>query len=332
MKYIFSVVEQLDLAAQQLHEDGPAYARFALLLVDNMVELMIHRECQWAIAGDEFALKAGRPRFDAKSRARALGHHVDEKIKFCRDLGVISLDEFDFIHSAHGYRNELYHVGIRHDGLIYPLAWQYHTLACELFAKLKVRAYTWESRKSVRSDAVCAHWPEGARALFDEGAFSSASKSLIAAKPPLAPSFEKQLSRFALQAVEGVDSSLDFLVEDNMSGMGEEEVLTEVQFYAFIRSEDGEAALGFDGEPSFEDYHRRVAQVRESWRPKYTSRPTPRWSKRATALAGASSPVDALRRFVGLRDEMAPFRRMVGAAASALDQEIQHRIDEARGK
>lgn len=333
MQYIYSVIEQLDLAAQQLHKASSAYSRFALLLVDNMVELMIHRQCQMAIHRDEMSSRIGRPKYDAKSRSKALGHHVDQKVKFCRSLGVIDQDEFDFILAAHEYRNELYHVGIRHEKLIFPLAWQYHSLACLLFAKLKTDGFMHEGRGFVRSDAAQEHWPEGANPLSEGGAaFEEASTSLLAAKPPLSPSFSEQVSAYAVNAVEEVDSALEFLIEDNMGGLGEEEVLYGIQFHKFIRSEAGEEALGFTDEPSFEEYHRRVAEVELGWKPQYGSRPTARWLVRAQSLSQSPSPADAVRRFVGLRDEMAPFRLTVIEAARELDEGIQLRIDAARGK
>ena len=91
-----------------------------------------------------------------------LGHHVEEKTKFCRKVGIITQDEFVFIATGHKYRNELYHVGIRHDDMIYALAWQYHELACDLFVKLKPRAFGWGPNLQI-SETAKTHWPERGR-------------------------------------------------------------------------------------------------------------------------------------------------------------------------
>lgn len=332
MKYIYSVVEQLDLAGQQLKQVHPAYARFALLLADNIVELMLHRQCRKAINADGLMKLVGQPKYDAKTRSRVLGHHVDEKIKFCRDLGLIDQDEFDFILIAHEYRNELYHVGIRHERLIYPLAWEYHSLACSLFAKLKVDGCTWGPRDDV-SEAARRHWPDGKSPFHGGGAaFSAAKASLLSDKPELSPSFAQQVSAYAASAAEKIDDALDFLVHDNMGGLGEAEMLKSIQFHGFIRSQDGEKALGFQEKPTFEAYFKRLAEVEAGWAPVYSDRPTPRWIKRAIDLARFEKPADVLRRYVRLRDEMEPLERIVFAAAAELDEGIQLQIDAARGK
>ena len=45
MRYILTVVEQLDRAARELETDHPINNRLALILVDNATELILHRQC-----------------------------------------------------------------------------------------------------------------------------------------------------------------------------------------------------------------------------------------------------------------------------------------------
>lgn len=332
MKYIYSVLEQLDLAGKQLEHVHPSYARFALLLVDNMVELMLHRQCREAVRADDLLRLISEPKYDAKEREKVLGHHIDAKIKFCRKLEIIDQDEFDFIRTAHEYRNELYHVGMRHDDLLYPLAWEYHSLACILFAKLKVRGYEWRTDDQ-RSEAARKHWPTDASPFLANGsAFSYASASLLATKPPLLTAFADQVATYATRAVQDVDDALDFLVHENPNRLSEAEVLQDVQFNGFIRSEAGEIALGLPPKPSPDVYLKRVTEVRANWTAAYKLRPTPRWRRRAEGLARLSSSADVLRRYVSLRNEMKRLEGTVFGAAADLDGWIQHQIDVARGK
>ena len=47
MKYVITIVEQLDRAAGELVSDHPINNRLALILIDNATELILHRNYQW---------------------------------------------------------------------------------------------------------------------------------------------------------------------------------------------------------------------------------------------------------------------------------------------
>lgn len=333
MKYVYSLIEQLDLAGKQLEHVHPSYARFALLLVDNTMELMLHQQCKKAIHADELFRVMGTPKYNAKERERALGQRMSEKIAFCHKLGVITADEGDFIRIGHNYRNELYHVGVRHDLLIYPLAWEYHALVCALFERFELGGVTWYAGEQP-SEVARKHWPKTASPFGAEGAqlLKNAARSLHATKPPLVPTFACQVSAYACAAVGEIDDALEFLVHDTPRHGTEEQVLNDIQFSHFIQSEEGELALALQEGSSAEEYFQRRDKVEATWKPRYRTRPTPRWRDRAIALARLDMPADALLRYTVLRNEMKPFEETVFAAASQLDAWIQHQIDVYRGK
>jgi hypothetical protein len=80
MRYAKTCIEQLDLAALQLHQDNPAYRRFALILTDNIVELMCHQKCE-----DDFWGVGEFPGFGDDrlvEKKRVLGTDFAEKVNY----------------------------------------------------------------------------------------------------------------------------------------------------------------------------------------------------------------------------------------------------------
>ncbi|WP_190242075.1 hypothetical protein [Bradyrhizobium algeriense] len=45
MKFFSTIIEQLDMAVAEIAVDQPIHSRFALILIDNATELLIHRSC-----------------------------------------------------------------------------------------------------------------------------------------------------------------------------------------------------------------------------------------------------------------------------------------------
>src|ERR687895_539386 len=99
-------------AAQQLeHVNDPAYRRFALILTDNLIELILHKQCQDEMWKEDLWLKMGEPRYTTKEREEVLGGYFAPKVKFVKKLGLINQSEQGFILICHDYPNELYHTG-----------------------------------------------------------------------------------------------------------------------------------------------------------------------------------------------------------------------------
>src|SRR4051794_36616344 len=70
-------IDQLDLALDQLAMRDRNFDRFALMLVDNVVELALHQFAQDR-AGEN---KTSSPKNDPKAVAQALGQHFESKVR-----------------------------------------------------------------------------------------------------------------------------------------------------------------------------------------------------------------------------------------------------------
>ena len=332
MQHIFSYVEQLDLAAQQLkHVDDPAYGRFALILTDNLIELMLHKRCKDEMWMENLWLTMGKPRYTTKEREDGLGRYFAPKVKFVRKLGLISQAEQGFILTCHDYRNELYHTGVQHDDIIYAIAWQHHSFACEFLKRQDAKS--WSSGLRI-SDAVRRHGFDGKYALGAafKKQLESGANSLSAGKPVRTESLSATLSKSLIARLELTQNSLDFLIKENPNSLNEFQL---IEYLQRQRQQLGSAAryeaLLYiqEGQPSLEQ---RLEAVRSSWVPKYDENPIPKWIKRAHSIGAEVEPITALQRHEQIQNEMRSFTMLIEDAAVYLDSYFMYLSDVARGK
>jgi hypothetical protein len=335
MQHEYACIEQLDLAARQLANQEPAFARFALILTDNIIELMLYRKCENVFVQDDGYFSYGRQfggahLYDAATRARVLSQHFGERPRFCRRLGILTDDEMEFILHAHRYRNEVYHVGILHDDILYPIAWQYHDLACEVFERLSPLYGVWSSNDIV-SDTVARHTgPEGIRIHNADEDIAAATASLKASKAALAPTFHERLCEAALRRIEDFDGALYSLIEDGHRD--EAELLQELQFRDYITAEGSPHLAEFAALQTLEQYQAFSTRVRPGWQPRFPASPVERWTRRAEGLRREVRPAVAMRKFQALLDEMEPLAQIAFKAAREYENYCQLEADLRRGK
>lgn len=337
MKHEYYCIEQLDLAGRQFERIDPGYARIALILTDNIIELMLYRSCKKAIIEDDgyfsYGKQFGGPgQFDAKTRRDALGKKFEEKIKFCRRIGVLSAPDSEFIAVAHEYRNDVYHGGILHDDLLYPIAWQYHNFACDLFKRISPLSRV-VSSSDTASETVRQHTKQasiGPNHAEQDNAIATAAESLKVLKPILTPGFIEQLSVAAIARIERFGEAL-YSIADNV-GEDESKVLQEIQFLNFIQGEDSphlEALDKIQNEKEFATFRETVMQT---WKPQFTTSPKEGWIKRAEKLKTETDEKLALNKFESVLREVDRLSPMVFEAAYDVEHEIELQSDIARGK
>lgn len=327
MQSAYPIIEQLDLAAEQLAKTTPAYSRFALLLADNAVELLLHQLAEHVLLSDANPLYLGEPKYPAEERRSVLGQHFDVKVKFAHRTGYVDEDQRDFILFAHRYRNELYHVGIRHEPILHALAWEYHRLACDLLPL--IQDMSWSSNVTP-STAVVRHVGPEKRASRRRDHLERAVRSLHALRVPLAPPFCQQLAAYAEDRVREIDSSLDFLISNNPNDLNESQMLFLVQFNAYLQDHGPDVGL-VPGMGANEWWATR-REIEAKWKPPRPTRPTPGWRRRVATMRGSKSPALCVKRFDALITSMEDFETAVHKDAAGLDEMIQLQIDDARGK
>lgn len=84
MQFLADQIDQMDLALDQLAMQDRNFDRFALMLIDNVVELTLHNYAIDRSYENDMWGRFSEPRNDPKLVAAALGQRFDSKIKLAR--------------------------------------------------------------------------------------------------------------------------------------------------------------------------------------------------------------------------------------------------------
>jgi hypothetical protein len=331
MRYAKTCIEQLDLAAVQLHQDNPAYRRFALILTDNIVELMCHmchQKCE-----DQFWGVGVIPGFEVRLEEKeyVLGSDFAAKVNFLRRHDLITQDEQVFMSAAHNYRNESYHTGIVHDDIMHALAWHYHKIACELFGRLRPRVFGGSPDREW-SAAIKKHCGEHPfQSMMDGDGFFTAAQSLAAARPTPQPNLSDVLATSALNRISSTEEQLGFIVEEDPHHRPEQELIRALQY-------NRDFCEGLPRKPFFiapdaaemQIIESRIQFMKTEWKPKLRRNPIQGWKRRAERIRPQKNCANALQNFDALKRDMQYFESLISDAASSLDAYIDMQITEAK--
>ena len=360
MQYILTIVEQLDRAAAELATDHPINNRLALILIDNATELILHRQClghlrrdKWdtqylrimetIVNGKTSVKTAGFPNDFAKEvmtpkqRSMAKGRSFDGKLKVLGRMEDLTPQERRFIAITHDYRNELYHVGLKHDNIIRSIAGHYFLLCCELFVRMKgvgLWAVVFSSDDKY-SDVAKRYLPlrDGQLNLM------AVDHDVLAGKlsynlPSDIPELPVTLADSARGAIEEVSDSFDFLVDNNPRGLDAPAMLELAQWdqdlACALEQKDVDDLL--TGTQYRETYTVVRDSLAENWKPQHASIPSEKWLSRASAIERAPNPLVAMDSYQSLRNDMRYLEETIQSEAEELDRSIQAEIDRIRGK
>lgn len=360
MRYILTIVEQLDRAIRELATDHPINNRLALILVDNATELMVHRQCMDRLELDSMAsslwkahqaLAEGRspgeqPGFSEdlkrdvmtpRQRSRAKGIHLDGKLKVLERMEDITPKERRFVAIAHDYRNELYHVGLAHDEIIRALAAQYFLLSCDLFTRLGnegVFGPTFSSNDQYTHIAKRYLPVQNGRLLaFDVDKADLADK-LRSALPAGLPHLAGTLASAARRNIKSVMDEFAFLVQEDPFNFDADKMLEVAQWQRDLTEAlEREDVDGLWVDPNYRQSFSRVAtELEANWRQRHSSLPDERWLRRAASVERERDPLAALDSYQSLREDMSYLEESILSTSMELDRWIQQQVDNARGK
>lgn len=108
-QFFSEIVEQLDLAVDQLALRDVNFDRFAMMLIDNVVELTLHRIARERGAKNRLYASLGKVADDEAVVAAALGRHFDAKVRLAVKLGMLTEAAGESIRRLHEFRNEAHH-------------------------------------------------------------------------------------------------------------------------------------------------------------------------------------------------------------------------------
>ena len=360
MRYVLTIVEQLDRAAGELETDHPINNRLAMILIDNATELILHRQCMdWlregrfysrlfkaeqSIATDEpmegpteIPEEARQYILTRKQLKQANGKFLDGKLKFLASKGNLTQPERRFVAIAHKYRDELYHVGLNHDGIIRAIASHYFFLCCNLFVRMNnLRIWGPVFSSDDRYSEVAKHYFALKEGRLDPPSvdFENLAEKLCRRLPNGLPELAESLASAARDAISEVLDSFDFLVQNNPNELEAKEILRTIQWHQDLdKALEREDVDGLWIDSEYRMGYLGVMTGRwKNWMQQYSSIPSEKWLSRANKVEQEKDPLVAMHLYQSLRDDMSYLEDAITSEAQELDRWIQIEIDRQLGK
>jgi hypothetical protein len=329
--FLASVLEQLDLALEHIAKGDVHNARFGLMLTDNAVELVLHQIAKdkasdlksYSFLREEYAHQ------DALNKA--LGRNFEAKLKFAKVEASLPEEIAQTITILHGYRNEVYHVGLRHEAILPALSVFYFDTACGYLGTYKPRGLGWSSNQKL---------PERAKKYFHghatfPGGFNDFANGCALLGKTCDHDPKSTISVLADEMDEIIQQQnvcIDIVADGVYAGqqMTRDEAVVSTQAWRLAFSDEGKA---FAMNQSWSgNWLQLVEWLGKNYPHKFRSDPIRAWEKRAVRLRANKSPHAALSNYQSFMASTAGIREALEESAAAAEREIDAAIDRARGK
>lgn len=322
-------LDQLDLALDQLALNDRNFDRFAFMLIDNVMELVLHEHAV-SQSHTQRRTRSETESSEAKAVVDALGPRFHSKVKLAKATKYISFQEAKSIGHLHGFRNTAYHQGLRHDGVLHSLAAFYLRMASDVLARNKLTGWSRGGGEPLPHRALKYL---GTLGNFDDiGAkFQAAWRRLHEVAESIPHDLKHDLHRDMAELISGVNGTLEFLEEDDPRRSTRDQIIRDVQLARLAMLEK---TVIFARERGCDAKH--FGEYR-SWLELNYPLPIPcdpieGWKARLSSLHAEPDEHGALDKYCQFQQQTKSFCEDLSHAAGQLDAHIQNQIDEARGK
>ncbi|HEY9224543.1 MAG TPA: hypothetical protein VIP27_10390 [Variovorax sp.] len=322
-------IDQLDLAIDQLAIRDRNFDRFALMLVDNVVELVLHQHAKDKIMmGRAFAANK-KPKPEWKTAVAATGQGFDAKVRYARETAMISAAAADSIQYLHSFRNSAYHQGSRHESILHSLAVFYFRLACAVLSAYKPVFYAMYSGDKVSHRAVKYLGKPGL--LGQKDAFVRASGRLSEVAEALGENLIDDLQADMLSTIEQIDDWLDFISKNDPDRPSRDKAVRQCQAWPFAWTDDAKAFAKANGCKA-SNVGEYVEWLGHNFNWQVKTDPIASWKKRHRSLEKEKNTDTALKKYCDFMTQTEAFREALDEGVQQLHGYIQEQIDRGRGK
>lgn len=329
--FLASVIEQLDLALEHIKKGDVHNARFGLMLADNAIELVLHQ-----IAKDkssELQMYSFMEKTFPHQHAldKALRRSFDAKVKFAKLDKGMSDELAQTITILHEYRNEVYHIGLKHESILHALSLFYFDVTCTFLESYQPRFLGWGSDMQM---------PERAMKYFGTSKYMSGGFDVF----PKACRTMREACKFdPRETVVALADEMDRIIEEHDNNIDiiaggvyvgqkttRDKAVVDIQSWRLAFTEKGKSfgrEQGFDG-----NLFEAVEWLKQTYPFQYKKDPIPSWRAVAAKMRSKKNPHVALSNFQSFIAATADIRETFDEAATAVDREIDLAVDRARGK
>ena len=333
MKRLVQIVEQIHEAGRLLSLESAPHARMALLLLDNAIEILMHRAVMERFQHDDFysrlfeQAKASLPAdtaaaFIEKSsykliprKERKAMRSFNPKVDFLTREGKLPEIMGQVVKALHRYRNDAHHQDKVRQATLQAAAVVCYELACEVLIALPPSSVGFLSTDD-GSEFYSKYGVEPAEMIGNMPKIASKLRSTIGIDEN---SLAEILSQHLLSRLDELNEQLNFICE--YSGATHSGELKRIQF---CKEAHGVGQLSKN----------EIDQRFEVYSAKYTLDHIADWRNKAELLrtqVGAGK-LKLLGMFCEVEQELEPLEEAVNEVASFIDQEIAREIDQRRGK
>lgn len=130
-------IEQLEVCADLIKSNNPAKARMAIILLDNLVDILMGRYCHSKIRFDEFAMTFMPPKF-TEQEVQYADKSIQGKLELLkRKIGGLTKKDETIITICHSYRNSAQHRDEHNPGTTIVFAKILFGTVCKFFVRLQ---------------------------------------------------------------------------------------------------------------------------------------------------------------------------------------------------
>ncbi len=324
MREIKKNLEQLEEARLQLGKDTPTGARLALLLIDNLIELVMFKRVQCIFAHDEYyenisPAKPASPRHSSNKRKK-VREHFDDKVNFlCRETryqpeGEMDDDEGLVLKISHKFRNEAYHKGVLRDGIIIPVTKVYLEIVCRLVPRLWSGSYGY----AVGEVRAFLQRYDMEQDYMDKETLANICRRLLSGMTCEVRELCDTLSKELSQRIDAVVEGLDYLIRDAHVGKSQDDVLKLFQCAEkFYETYDGPRV--FQTQEGFLRFNQERDEFFRTFEPPVTMGRLERWRQRAAELQSTARPGAAMDKFWHLDGERRGTEELVEEAIAEFE-------------
>lgn len=329
LQFVADQVDQLDLALDQLAVRDRNFDRFAMMLIDNVVELTLHRHACEKASENEMWRYEPNPKNNPKAVAAALGQSFEAKVHLARSTSMIPAEVAESIQYLHAFRNTAYHQGRRHEGILHSLAIFYFQNACSVLDGFKPMCWSTGSRDRISHRAIKYL---GSPKLFGHReAMASACTRLRQVGNSLGQTLIADLQADMNNTIERVDEMIDFLTTEAPQAISRKQAIISVQAWPFAFSDKGKQWARNNHCPT-DTVGKYVDWISANYPWPVRADPVSGWRKRLVSLKDEKDLNAALKKYSDFMRQTEDFRSKIDQSASQLDAYIQQQIDIARGK
>jgi len=325
-QFVADQIDQLDLALDQMAMRDRNFDRFAMMLIDNVVELTLHQQARECSYENKSWDRKENPKYDPKAVAQALGQVFDAKVRLARIAAMVSDSVADSLLYLHGYRNTVYHQGVRHEGILHALAIFYFEIACGV---LKAFNPMWWTSGGEELSHRAIKYIGKPSIVEGRDAFPAACDRLLLVGTSLGDTLIADLDADMGKAIERVDEQIKYLCEGSPDQPTRREVILSAQAWPLAFTEKGKkwALENGNTEATVGGY---VDWLSKNYPWPVKIDPIAGWRKRQESLRVEKDRHLGLKKYADFMLQTEQFRSDMDEAEASLSRHIDQQIDQAR--